>query len=206
MRRLLFVIFLFFSGNLVLSQDYIITWKNDTIYCELPGKPGKEGLRPANKYENGHLRFVAFFPNDSVRVLEAGQVKGYHRSKHGKYLLCDGNFVAKKMLWSFGDTTWYFMNRVEDGKYATLYIIYLREGRYIVPYYFINKKGDKNPLFATLIKNKKKLRELLTDEDIKEGMQGFFNSRKNKQYKEAVREYNRLKEEVQSLAQNINEP
>lgn len=179
--------------TIVFSQDYVVTWNNDTISCILPAKPGKEGVKPSFKYENGHIRTLAIFPNDSLRVLEAGQVKGYYRQKHGSYLLCDGHFEAKKMRWPNKDTNWYFMSRVEEGEYASLYMIYLKLSRSPVRYYFLIKKDDPDPLFTTYLRSWKHIQELLNDDDIKEGMQNFFSARGKKQYIKAVKEYNRLK-------------
>lgn len=202
MRRNVVFLSFMLAGQFSFSQDYIITWKGDTVYCRLPAKPGKEGIRPAWKYENGHVRFLAFFPNDSVRVLEAGQVKGYYRGGHGRSLLCNGNFEARKMAWSRQDTNWYFMNRVEEGKHATLYMIYLSSGKAPRAYYFLKKKDDPDPWFTLLLNNRKHLEELLLEEDIKEGMQLFFSGKSRRKYSEAVKEYNRLKEQGRQLVQN----
>ena len=69
------------TGNL---QDHVITWQGDTLDCRFPENPRKEGLRPAYKYHNGHIRLMAVFTNDSVRALEAGQVRGYYRENMEK--------------------------------------------------------------------------------------------------------------------------
>jgi len=189
----LFFLVLFFT-NAGLAQDYIITWSGDTLSCVLPGKPGKEGIRPAAKYHNGHIRVVAFFPNDSVRVLEAGQVKGYFRSRHGKSLLCDGHFEAKKIYRKGRDTVWYFMNRVVEGKFASLYVVYLRADRRIYRYYYLRKLTDRLSFFESNIATYKQLRRMLTEDDIREGMQLFFSGKRKNRFIGAVREYNRLKE------------
>lgn len=202
MKRSIFLLSFLLAGQCIFSQDYIITWKSDTVYCRLPARPGKEGIRPASKYQNGHLRFLAFFSIDSVRVLEAGQVKGYYRGEHGSSLLCNGNFEARKMAWSRQDTSWYFMNRVVEGKHATLYMIYLSTGNSPRAYYFLKKKDDPDPLFTVLLDNRKHLKELLLEEDIKEGMLRFFSGKKRRKYSEAVKEYNQLKEEGRPLTQN----
>jgi len=147
MKKIIFLSCLLLLAKITFCQDYIVTWNNDTIHCTLPARPGKEGVRPSLKYENGHIRTLAIFPNDSIRVLEAGQVKGYYREKHGKYLLCNGHFEAKKKLWQGTDTNWYFMSRVEAGEYASLYMMYLRISRSPVRYYFLMKKDDPDPSF-----------------------------------------------------------
>jgi len=185
------------------AQDYVITWANDTVACVFPEKPGKKGLRPASKYENGHLRTAAFFPNDSMRVLEAGAVKAYYCQVHGRDLLCNGYFEAKKvtgaakraLYHSRGnpDNSWYFMNRVVAGKYASLYVVYIRFNKLPVPVYFVSKHNDPDPLEPTLLGERKKLEELFSDDDIKEAMRPLLLRKARKRYPGIVREYNRLK-------------
>jgi hypothetical protein len=187
------------------GQDYVITWANDTIPCSFPEKPGKMGFRPARNYENGHVRVLAIFPGDSIRALEAGQVKAYYRLKHGKELLCNGYFEAKKVKdsdWYRDDAiqrkkgeAWYFMNRVVVGKYASLHMVYIFRGsKAPLPIYFVSKYNDPDPLQPALISTRKRLVELFSDPDIKEAMQPVLQRKARKRYADIVREYNRLKE------------
>jgi len=187
------------TGNL---QDHVITWQGDTLDCRFPENPRKEGLRPAYKYHNGHIRLMAVFTNDSVRALEAGQVRGYYREKHGKRLLCDGRFESRKLLWPGDkDTSWYFMNIISAGKYATLYKIWEVLYEHPRAYYFVHFKKDKDPLFTTYVSNRKRMREILSDEDTKEGMTQFFADKKAG-YEAAVKTYNQLKEEAALRSKN----
>ena len=93
----------------------------------MPPKPAKDGLKPSYKYENGYEKFAAIFSADSMRIIDAGQVKSYSREKHGKGLLCNGIFDAKKIA---GNTRkeigelkknekWVFMQRVSTRPYAS---------------------------------------------------------------------------------------
>ena len=147
------------------AQDYIVTWNNDTITCIMPPKPAKDGLKPSHKYENGYEKFAAIFSADSIRIIDAGQVKSYSREKHGKGLLCNGIFDAKKIA---GNTRkeigelkknekWVFMQRVSTGPYAKLYIHYSRasDGCIISNYYFA-LAGD-NPNHVVYVDSKKML-------------------------------------------------
>lgn len=186
---------LMLTTQVALSQDYVVTWKDDTLHCRLPEKPGKEGIRPAMKYENGHIRFLAIFPNDSIRVLEAGQVKGYYRQKHGRYLLCDGVFEAKKFAWPRRDTNWYFMSRVAEGKFATLYRIYLKTSKQPVLYYFLSKAGYIDTMVPVLVKNWRHLRQLLTEDKMKEEVNWLFEGSKKRKFIEVVKAYNQLKQD-----------
>lgn len=183
-------------------QDYIITAGNDTLYCRLPGDIRKEGIRPVYKYLNGHTRLAVVFSNDSLRVQEPGQIRGYYRSVHGKSLLCDGYFESRKMAWKEGDTSWYFMNRVQDGDFAALYKIYLADGDAPSQYYFLDIKGQADPDFVQLVPGRKKLKALLTDADTREEMEKLFSRRKKISYREAVAAYNLLKAGQVSPTQN----
>jgi hypothetical protein len=187
------------------AQDYVITWDNDTVACTFPAKPGKEGLRPARKYENGYLRVPAIFAGDSIRVLRAGEVKGYFRKAHGKYLLCNGFFESRKIVPGAGvyeneqDNQWYFMNRVLEGKYASLYMIYLPGRHSPQPVYLVAKHTDPDPLTAFTIWNTKSARRLLAEPDIKKAMEQYLSVKRRK-FTEMVLEYNRLKGGISSVA------
>lgn len=174
-------------------QDYIITRGGDTLHCRLPGHIRKEGIRPVYKYLNGHIRLAVVFPNDSLRVHEPGQIRGYYRAEHGKSLLCDGYFESRKMAWKAGDTSWFFMNRVYEGPFATLFKIYISDGDAPSLNYFLAKKGQSDGDFVHLVAGRKKLKKMLTDPDTQEAMEALFSRRKKISYRDAVVAYNQLK-------------
>lgn len=182
------------TGNL---QDHVITWQDDTLACRFPDKPRKEGIRRPWKYHNGHVRVMTVFANDSVRVLEAGQVKGYVRKKHGIRLLCNGRFESRKMIWPGDrDTSWYFMSLETEGKHASLYKVWEHFNKSPRPYYFVHLKKQKDPHFTLYVSNRKEMRNLLTDEETKEGMEQFYAANKRADFESAVKTFNRLKEEA----------
>jgi len=191
----------------VAGQDYIINWNNDTIACQLPGDPKKIGLKPVWKYDDGHERIIAISESDSLSIINAGDIKGYHRQKHGKGLLCDGVFEAKQILFSnqnsrttvegknaANNPQWYFFSRIVQGKYATLYIKYNTHGSCTYSSYYINRHGIEAPNTVLPFYNKKKMLELLSDGDIAGEMKEFKFRKSNKGFSEIVTEYNRLKE------------
>ncbi len=184
------------------AQDYIVTWKNDTLPCVFPDKPGKEGFRPVAKFENGHIRVLTYFPNDSVRAIEAGHIRSYSRAKHGRGLLCNGVFDAKMIgdkektiadpTRFRADNNWYFMRRVEEGPFATLYIVYTYSGRRISYSYFISRKED-DPDKAILLLGRKHTVRLLSEDEAARSLKNFKYKNSAKGYREIVKEYNRLK-------------
>lgn len=188
-----------FSG----AQDHVITWDADTLKCIFPDKPRKEGLRPGSKYENGHIRLLARFENDSVRVIEAGEVKGYSRKKHGKSLLCDGIFESVELTeeeqryiyYSRSDgKRWYFLNRVISGKHASLYVMYLsRTSGPPRSFYFIKKSGT-NSTKPVLLRNWKQMFTRLDDLPVSSGFKAENYRGKKKSFLYVVNDYNRLKE------------
>ncbi|MBL7747969.1 MAG: hypothetical protein JNM19_11105, partial [Chitinophagaceae bacterium] len=141
------------QGAVYAQSDYIITWQNDTIFCRFPDKPGKEGFKPASKYKNGHIQLMAVFGNDSVRTISAGEIKGYSRAKHGQSLLCNGNFesiqlVSRDSMLTEVDgkkeKSWFFLNKIVPGKYATLYCKYLFTSRGPRIYYYLVKHTQES--------------------------------------------------------------
>lgn len=189
------------------AQDYIITWKNDTIACELPGDAKKMGFKPAWKYEDGHEKIITVFKNDSIRIVNAGEIKGYSRKEHGKWLLCDGFFEAKQIIntaqskrtlveekGSDKNLQWHFLNRIVEGKYATLYIRYDSDGQCIFAAYYIKRHGTEAENTVIPFFNKKKMIELLSESDIASEMKAFKYKKSSKGFAEIVNEYNRLKE------------
>ena len=190
-----------------VGQDYIITWNNDTIACQLPGDAKKAGLKPAWKYEDRYERIVTVSDNDSIRVINAGEIKGYSRQKHGKRLLCDGVFEAKQILFSNqnkrttvegknsgNNPNWVFLSRITEGKYATLYMKYDTDGTSYYSSYYIVRHGIEAANTVIPFFNKKKMIELLSDSDIASEMKRFKYRKSNKGFAEIVNEYNRLKE------------
>lgn len=200
---------LFFTPQMGQAQDYIITWSNDTVYCVFPEKPGKEGMRPASKYENGHVRVLTFFPNDSVRVVEAGAIKGYYREKHGRKLLCNGTFISQRvskedeyvagLARRDSNSDWFFMNEVHAGKHASLYLVYLYSGSQVpTAFYFVQKHINGSTLLPIRISTRKKLVEIFSDTDIAEGMKPVLQKKGRRKYVHIIKEYNQLKEEAAS--------
>ncbi len=137
------------------AQDYIITWNNDTLYCELPANPSKAGFRPRADNKNGYFKLAAIFPNDSARVFKPGEIKGYYRAKHGKQLLCDGMFYSVQSVrpnrpLTDGDSKkgggdWYFMLAEEVGEYASMYKVMELNKRLNSYYYAVKHDGGKKP-------------------------------------------------------------
>lgn len=194
-------------GSIAQTQDFIITWQNDTIVCKLPGDIKKAGLKPVWKYDNGYEKVVTFFENDSVRIIKAGEIKGYSRKEHGKGLLCDGIFEAKQIVYAGqGKRTlveekgpaknldWNFLSRIVEGKYATLYIKYDSDGTCIFSSYYLDRHGIEGENIVIPFFNKKKMIEMLSDADIASEMKAFKYKKSNKGFAEIVNEYNRLKE------------
>ncbi len=208
MKYIFFLTATLLAGLAAGAQDYIITWQGDSIACRFPDKPRKEGFRPAGKYHNGHIRVATIFPNDSVRVIEAGQIKGYYRAKHGKSLLCNGQFVTKKLVDHAGrkDAWWnntteaepfFFVQKVIEGKHADLYTFYVQFGSDAPEqYYCITKHNETEAGKAIVMNNRKKAVQFLSDPDIAEDMSQFRYKKNWKAYHQIVEEYNRLKTEV----------
>jgi hypothetical protein len=212
MRKYLFVmVFTCLYGVSIAQEDKLITWDGDTLQCTMPGKPWKDGLRPSSKYDNGFLRTVTIFANDSVRIIEAGEVKGYYRKEHGKRFLCDGHFEARKVApgpdlkminwWRTGtgggkdlDNPWYFMSPVVKGKHATLYRIYIWCGRCMHPVHLVSRPGDKDPLLTQPVWTRKEALKLLSDPDVSEELKKYWNTAKKKKIWTIVEHYNRAKE------------
>ncbi len=201
------LILLFFCKFLSLKgQDHIVTWNNDTLQCTFPNKPGKEGFRPSYKYENGHLRVIAYFPNDSVRVIEAGEIKSYSRKDHGKSLLCNGQFDAKQIQREgrkasyfprySDEKSWHFMRRMVTGKHATLYIAYWYQGQNSPAAYYFITRSDADPKLAVVLNGRKDANKFLSDADMAEQMKKVKYRKSRKGYIDIVNEYNRLKEEL----------
>lgn len=204
MQKLVFLLITVLLAMPANTQDYIITWENDTIYCELPGKPGKKGLRPAGNYTNGYKRIAAIFAGDSLRVMEPGQVRGYFRKEHGDGLLCDGNFESVKIPEGNGfrtltgsepDFKWSFMLLESKGKYASLYKLLVRTKR-VNTYYFVVKHQGEFKDKGFYLTTRKRLRKVLVEEDIREEM--LLAISKTGRYPVLVDEYNRLKEAASS--------
>jgi hypothetical protein len=182
------------------AQDFIITRNNDTLPCQMIQDPRKMGLRPAGNYRNGYSRIAVLFPGDSLRVFEAGQIRGYYRQKHGKGLLCDGHFESLKIQEANSDLvtedekksfSQVFLYREKNGEYAAMYKL-LKWGRRLYTYYYVVKKQGADTLTAKLLTGRKSLRAIFCDEDIKTEMEEVL--RKTRRFGDMVDAYNRLKE------------
>lgn len=203
-------VFLIASILLALAapcQDHIITWKNDTIPCKLTPDPRKAGLKPAGNYRNGYFRIAALYPNDSLRVYDAGQIKGYYRKEHGKGLLCDGHFDALQLAEAAGNLVteaerrsfaWAFLLRVQHGRFASLYKL-MKWGRRLNTYFYIVKRGKGNAGTAQLITGNKRIRSLLFEDDIREEMVKAAGKTKNMDSLVAI--YNRVREKAAKQAE-----
>jgi hypothetical protein len=193
------------------SQDFIVTWNNDTLPCVLPGNPAKEGLKPAGNYKNGYLKIAAFFGTDSLRTFEPGQIKSYYRQVHGKNLLCDGHFESIQVPEGNGmytgpegkkSFTWIFLLRERKGKYASLYKL-MRWGKRLYTYYYIVKNQGGLKGTALYLSGRKRLEKILADEDVKDEM--IKAIKKIKRYDLLLAEYNRLKEIAEKNAELIRQ-
>lgn len=199
-KRILTGVFLLFTTISCPAQDYIITWNNDTIASELPANPQKAGFRPKAEHNNGYLKLAAIFSNDSVRVINPGEIKGYYRAKHGRRLLCDGNFHSVKMVepnklhidadGRQEEPVWYFMIAEETGAYASMYKVMVMNKRLNTWYYMVKHNNNKEPE-GVYMSTRKKITEYLAEKDIEEEMTEFI--KKNKSYRKMIQEYNRLK-------------
>jgi hypothetical protein len=189
------------------SQDFVVTWNNDTLPCVLPGNPAKEGLKPAGNYKNGYQKIAAVFSADSLRILDPGQIKSYYRKEHGKGLLCNGHFESIKVPDGNGmhtgaegkqSFTWLFLLREQKGKYASLYKC-MRWGKRLYTYYYIVKNQGDLKGTALYVSGRKRFEKILADEDVKDEMIQAIKKIKN--YSLLLAEYNRLKE----IAENNTE-
>lgn len=193
--------FIFFYGlTPTYAQDYLITWNNDTVYCQLPANPAGEGFRPKGQHKNGYKTLAVIFKNDSIRVINAGEIKGYYRSKHGKGLLCDGMFYSVKVPKTGRMATdaegklsghdWYFMAVDLIGEYASLYKVLVIRKRLYTHYYVIKHTSEQHPQGA-FMGTRKQIVAQLAEKGIEEPMKNFIE--KNKSFTKMVIEYNRLK-------------
>lgn len=205
MKLLFLTLTLTFACILVKGQDYIVTWNNDTIPCRMPPKPAKEGLKQSRKYENGYDKFVAIFSADSLRIIEAGQVKSYKREKHGRRLLCDGVFDAKKIAGtsrkqiaeSDKDKKWVFMQRVKTGPFVKLYQHYKRDNDgCAISYYYLSFAGD-NPNNVVYVDSKESaIKLLMKDTDVAQHLEKLKYRKSSNGFIDIVEGYNRLKQEA----------
>lgn len=212
-KHLLGFLFTCFYGLSIAQDDRIITWSGDTIAVFMPGEPWKEGFRPASRYENGYVRTLALFANDSVRLIEAGEVKGYYRKDHGKRFLCDGYFEARKVdagkdlqlinWWRTGtggkqdaDNPWYFMSPVIKNKHVSLYRIYRWCGECMHPVYFISRPEYGDPLLSKPVWTNKETMKLLNDPDVAAEMKDYWKNAKRKRIWKIVEHFNKVKEQA----------
>lgn len=201
----IFCVFLFLR-QFSFSQDYILNWQGDTIYCQFPDHPRKEGLKPVAKYLNGHIRVAAIFPRDSMRVLEAGQVKAYYREKHGKSFLCDGYFESVKYHWNKKDSIWYFMNLVYKGTHASLYRVWFRSTDRQPAWYFLQLPAADGGRQFHYIDRFATLRKLLSDAAIEDDLRKQFTKKGQRHYSDMIRVYDQLKAAAAIKNEGIDVP
>lgn len=187
------------------QSDYVVTWQNDTIPCRFPDKPGKEGFRPAWKYKNGHTQLAAVFRDDSIRVISAGEIKSYSRAKHGQSLLCNGSFESIQLHTGDSSLTevdgkkeksWFFLNKIVPGKYATLYCKYIFTNKGPRIYYYLVKHAQERNPAPQFVWDWKRTMKILSDEDVAGKLRQFRFKKARTKFSELVKEYNRLKEEA----------
>lgn len=202
-KHTLCLAFLLSSFFAVHAQDYIVTWTNDTIACRLSANPKKDRLKPLAKYKNGHERIVSFFDNDSLRTIEPGKIKSYYRKDHGTSLLCNGYFDSKLHFFQpkkekkkkYRATNWYFLQRVVEGKYASLYLGYFTYGDGCTDdAWYISRPGTDT---AWSLMGKKHAVELLSDAQTREAMKKIIWRSSSKGYSDIVNAYNRIREEME---------
>lgn len=202
-------------GPNLLAQDYIINWNNDTIHCRLPASAKEIGLKPRSKYQNGYTHVMVLFPNDSLRVIKAGDIKGYTRAKHGKDLLCDGYFEAKRIEAAARTQVvgrevtgadqekngWLFVSRLVGGTYLSLYISYEPGNSTPRPRYYINYAEGQVSQKITPVYTKKKLVKMLSRDNWAASIKDFRYRRTSKGFYDIINEYNRLRQATISKMQ-----
>lgn len=73
----------------VLAQDKIITLQGDTVDCRISQHPWKEKIKAGHKWFRGQYSYayiVAFWQQDSLRLLEPTQLKGFYSHAHTRFL------------------------------------------------------------------------------------------------------------------------
>jgi hypothetical protein len=211
LKKIVLAAYLMAAGE-VAAQDYIISWTGDTVNCRMLADPAREKLRPRYKYLNGHYRLAVVFNSDSLRVLEAGDVKAYYRKHHGKNFLCNGFFEAKKIstaaktglsgnLAADPNYQWYFMRQVVKGDYASLHAVYTTRGSRASLSYYISMAGPDS-LYSKFFSTKRKaLRYLAGKANKKEFVQLKYR-RSMKGYIDIVNMYNQVMGSVGSREKN----
>ncbi len=153
------LIIILISGTLSAQDafpDKIITLTGDTIQAFIPADPHKEtsfrkkviGL--VDDY--GFSRLIAVFPNDSIRVYDPQDVKGYYRATPGKHI-GSGWFESRSLKGSWiaairkeGPNPMRFLHRVIA--YDEISFFMFRKSFGDAPadyYYFLYYKNDATP-------------------------------------------------------------
>ncbi len=72
-----------------IAQDKLFTNNGDTLDCRISIRPWKEKIRTSNhgdREQNGYNYIVAFFSNDSVRIILPYEIKGFYVHEDKMYL------------------------------------------------------------------------------------------------------------------------
>ncbi len=154
------------------AQDKIITNNGDTLDCRISVKPWKEKIS-IRKYgmreQNGYAYAVAFFPNDSMRIIRPGEIKGFFVQQHKRYL--NGGYYESATFHSNTHVLFRgsipnarpktrFLRRIYSGNEISLYDFHDEdiEGYWVT--YHVKKKGEES---YTHIANKKQATQYFSD-------------------------------------------
>lgn len=189
------------------SQDKIIMLTGDTINCRISIHPWKEGVRiekvpwRLDKRLNGYAFIVAFFNDDSVRILRPEQIKGFYSHRHTRYLsegyyeslsyyrrinlLFKGNVISEK-------SENMFFRRIYQSNQIALYNLVEEDMGDVILRYFVKKKDNEKLLYFY---NKSDIENIFSDtpELTKQKRTKKFKHR-FKNIVTIVMEYTRLKE------------
>ncbi len=154
------------------AQDKIITNNGDTLDCRISVRPWKEKIsirRLGLREQNGYEYAVVFFPNDSIRIVRPGEVKGFFVKQHSKYLSggyyeTDSFHINISVLFKGSipkaSPQTGFLRRIYAGNEISLYDFLDgdREDNWIA--YLVKKRGEEK---YTHIANKKQAVQYFSD-------------------------------------------
>jgi hypothetical protein len=134
------------------AQDKIITNNGDTLDCRISTRPWKEKVNTrqyGDKRQNGYAYIVAFFRNDSLRIIQPGEIKGFYSHSHSAGL--NGGFYESvvihtkvSMMFKLQDKTEIaFIRRIYSGEHITLYDFRENDIGDIMLRYLVKKSGDE---------------------------------------------------------------
>lgn len=152
------------------QNEYIVTWSNDTIYCNIVNSPKEVGLRFIKKQVYTYDYIIANFGNDSVRIYPPGKIKAYTKLFEPRrenpfllYMHSDSVSIQTNQLFKVEKNEHKlhkFIRLLIKGGYYNLYFFedYVHDGndRYFVLENNVTK--EQKTIFTT-----KQLRKLLQD-------------------------------------------